>query len=121
MAGFAPRSRPSPRLCLPHTATVFVVIVLVYNLVTGAIYASYNALGLQLTGESPVASTQLGLFAASINANVNYMTRADGAGYHHAGATGLFLVDGLASVVCLVPLLFLVRSERRRRATHPAF
>jgi hypothetical protein len=27
----------------------------------------------------------------------------------------MYLVDGLASVVCIVPLLFLVKSERKRR------
>ena len=100
---------------LPRTAMVFIVTTLVYNTITGSIYAAYNALGLELTGDSPVASTQLGLFAASINVNVNYMTRADGVGYRKAGVTGMYLVDGLASVVCIVPLLFLVRSERRRR------
>jgi MFS family permease len=100
---------------LPRTAMVFIVTTLVYNTITGSIYAAYNALGLELTGDSPVASTQLGLFAASINVNVNYMTRADGLGYRKGGVTGMYLVDGLASVVCIVPLLFLVRSERRRR------
>lgn len=101
---------------LPRTPAVFIVSTLLYNLIIGSIYASYNALGLELTGDSPVASTQLGLFAASINTNVNYMTRADGLGYRKAGVTGLYLVDGLASVTAIVPLLFLVRSERRRRA-----
>jgi len=114
-AGFGTAVTAIAAALLPHTAVVFIVIVLLYNMVMGAIYASYNALGLQLTGDSPVASTQLGLFAAAINLNVNYMIRADGAGYKHGGATGLFLVDGLASLVCLVPLLFLVRYERRRR------
>jgi hypothetical protein len=101
---------------LPRTAMVFIVTTLVYNTITGSIYAAYNALGLELTGDSPVASTQLGLFAASINVNVNYMTRADGVGYRKGGVTGMYLVDGLASVVCIVPLLFLVKSERKRRA-----
>jgi MFS family permease len=100
---------------LPRTPTMFVMTTLVYNLAIGSIYAAYNALALEMTGDSPVASTQLGLFAASINVNVNYMTRADGLGYHKAGVTGLYLVDGLASVVCIVPMLFLVRAERRRR------
>jgi MFS family permease len=100
---------------LPRTAMVFIVTTLVYNAIIGSIYAAYNALGLELTGDSPVASTQLGLFAASINVNVNYMTRADGVGYRKGGVTGMYLVDGLASVVCIVPLLFLVRSERKRK------
>jgi len=101
---------------LPRTPAVYIVTTLLYNAITGSIYAAYNALGLELTGDSPVASTQLGLFAASINGNVNYMTRADGLGYRKAGVTGMYLVDGLASVVCIVPLLFLVKSERKRRA-----
>ena len=105
---------------LPRTATVYIVTTLVYNGIIGSIYASYQALGLELTGDSPVASTQLGLFAASINGNVNYMTRADGLGYSHAGVKGLYLVDGLSSIVCIVPLLFLVRAERRRRALRAA-
>jgi hypothetical protein len=101
---------------LPRTPLVFVVTVLLYNLMIGSIYAAYNALGLELTGNSPVASTQLGLFAASINGNVNYMTQADGLGYRKGGVTGMYLVDGLASLVCIVPLLFLVKAERRRTA-----
>jgi MFS family permease len=101
---------------LPRTAAVFIASTLLYNLGVGFIYASYSALGLELTGDSPVGATQLGLFAAAMNLSVNYMTRADGFGYHRAGATGLYLVDGLASVVCIVPLLFLVRAGRKRRA-----
>jgi len=106
---------------LPRTPAMFVASTLVYNLIVGSIYSSYQALGLELTGDSPVASTQLGLFAATINMNVNYMTRADGAGYRRAGVTGMYLVDGLASVVAIVPLLFLVKAERRRKpALHPS-
>ena len=101
---------------LPHTELAFVLSTLVYALATGSIYGSYQALGLELTGTSPVASTQLGLFAAAINVNLNYMTRFDGLGYKRGGATGLFLVDGLAGLVCIVPLLFLVRAELRRSA-----
>jgi hypothetical protein len=100
---------------LPRTPATFIASTLLYNLGVGFIYAAYSALGLELTGDSPVGATQLGLFAAALNLSVNYMTRADGFGYHRAGATGLYLVDGLASIVCLVPLLFLVRKERKRR------
>jgi predicted MFS family arabinose efflux permease len=56
-----------------------------------------------------VASTQLALFTAALNAAVVYMTWADGRGYAHFGVRGLFLVDGLAGAVALVPLLLLVR------------
>jgi len=101
---------------LPRTAAVFIGSTLIYNLGVGFIYAAYSALGLELTGDSPVGATQLGLFAAAINLNVNYMTRADGIGYHRAGATGLYLVDGLASLACIVPLLFLVGADLKGRA-----
>lgn len=99
---------------LPHTSLAFILSTLVYSMATGAIYGSYQALGLELTGKSPVASTQLGLFAAAINVNLNYMTRMDGWGYKRGGATGLFLVDGGAGLICVIGLLFLVRSELRR-------
>jgi hypothetical protein len=99
---------------LPRMPAVFIASTLLYNLGVGFIYAAYSALGLELTGDSPVGATQLGLFAAAMNLSVNYMTRADGFGYRRAGVTGLYLVDGLASIVCIVPLLFLVRTERRR-------
>jgi len=98
---------------LPHTALVFIVSTLTYSAIVGAIFAAYNALALQLTGSSPVAATQLGLFAAAINLNVNYMTRADGLGYRLSGVRGLFLVDGLASLLFLLPLLWVVRAEFR--------
>jgi hypothetical protein len=101
---------------LPHTANVYIVTTLVYNLAVGVIYAAYQSVGLELTGESPVASTQLGMFAASINANLTYMTLADGWGYRMGGVRGLYLMDGLASVVAIVPLLFLVRMLRRGMA-----
>jgi len=39
------------------------------------------------------------------------MTWADGQGYRHFGVRGLFLVDGLASAVALVPLAMLVRKR----------
>ncbi len=101
-----------------HTLAAFVAGALIYNALTGVVYASFNALGFQLVGrESAVASTQLGLFTAAINAAVVYMTWADGKGYKHFGVRGLFLVDGLASAVALVPLLLLVRRQLRRERT----
>jgi hypothetical protein len=60
------------------------------------------------------------MFAASINANVNYMTIFDGMGYRHAGVRGLYLVDGLASFAAIVPLFFLVRYLRGRKEIAPA-
>jgi MFS family permease len=102
---------------LPHTALIFIVSTLTYSAIVGAIFAAYNALALQLTGSSPVAATQLGLFAAAINLNVNYMTRADGLGYRLSGVRGLFLVDGLASLLFLLPLLWVVRAQRRTQSS----
>ena len=41
----------------PHTATTFIVGVLVYNGIAGVVYAAFNALGYQLVGQkSSVAS-----------------------------------------------------------------
>lgn len=98
-----------------HTLAAFVAGALIYNGLTGVVYASFNALGFQLVGrESAVASTQLGLFTAAINAAIVYMTWADGQGYKHFGVRGLFLVDALASLVSLVPLLLLVKKQLRR-------
>ena len=95
-----------------HTEAAFIAGALIYNALTGVVYASFNALAFQLTGqESTVASTQLALFTAAINAAVVYMTWADGQGYRHFGVRGLFLVDGLASAVALVPLAMLVRKR----------
>lgn len=96
----------------PHNATAFIVGVLVYNGIAGVVYAAFNALGYQLVGQkSPVASTQLGLFSASTNAAIVYMTWADGQGYKHFGVRGLLMTDGLASLVSGVLLLVLLRGQ----------
>lgn len=93
-----------------HTEVAFIAGALIYNALTGVVYAAFNSLGFQLTGrKSAVASTQLALFTAAINAAVVYMTWSDGQGYKHFGVQGLFLVDALASAVALLPLLVLVR------------
>ncbi|HTV07369.1 MAG TPA: MFS transporter [Acidobacteriaceae bacterium] len=93
-----------------HSAAAFIAGALIYNALTGVVYAAFNALGFQLVGnKSAVASTQLALFTAAINAAVVYMTWADGQGYKHFGVQGLFLVDALASAAALLPLLVLVK------------
>jgi hypothetical protein len=95
-----------------HTLAAFIAGVVIYNALTGVVYASFNALAFQLVGRtSVVASTQLGLFTAAINAAVVYMTWADGQGFKHFGVRGLFLVDALASAAAMVPLLLLIRRE----------
>ncbi|HTZ73324.1 MAG TPA: MFS transporter [Candidatus Aquilonibacter sp.] len=100
----------------PHTPVTFIVGALVYNGLAGVVYAAFNALGFQLTGQhSPVASTQLGLFAAATNLAIVYMTWADGQGYKHFGVRGLLLTDSLAAMISAILLLVLLR----RRLTKP--
>jgi MFS family permease len=95
-----------------HTLEAYIAGVLIYNALTGVVYAAFNSLAFQLVGRtSAVASTQLGLFTAAINAAVVYMTWADGQGFKNFGVRGLFLVDALASAVALVPLFLLIRKE----------
>lgn len=101
----------------PHTASVFVAGVLIYNGVAGLCYAAFTALGLQLTGtRNPTASTQMALFAAASNAAIDYMTWADGQGYRMFGIRGLFLVDGLAAIGAAIPLLIFLRWRAGVRA-----
>ena len=75
----------------------------------GVAYAAFNALGYQLVGQkNPVASTQLGLFSASTNGAIVYMTWFDGQGYKHFGVRGLLLTDGLAGAISAILLLSLL-------------
>lgn len=101
--------------CCPHTAWSFTYGVLAYNLAAGLSYAAFSALGFQLVGNrSPVASTVLGLFAASTNAAIVYMTWLDGVGYRFFGVTGLLCVDAGTSFAAATLLLWLARAELRR-------
>ncbi|GGA78728.1 hypothetical protein GCM10011507_32460 [Edaphobacter acidisoli] len=103
----------------PHDTAAFVVGVLVYNGIAGVVYAAFNSLGYQLVGQkSPVASTQLGLFAAATNGAIVYMTWADGQGYKHFGVRGLLMTDGLASMISGVLLLVLLRGQLRGIRRH---
>ncbi len=80
------RAEPS-RSPSPHTQTSFVLGVLIYNGIAGIAYAAFTALGLQLVGHhSPVASTQLGLFAAATNGAIVFMTGGGGDGEDTATA-----------------------------------
>ena len=104
---------------LPHVPENFVWLALAYNGIAGVSYAAFTSLSLQLIGHaSPVASTQLGLFSASTNGAIVFMTAADGLGYRHFGVRGLLLTDGLASLAAAIPLLFLVRRYLRRAPEH---
>lgn len=101
-----------------HTPAAFVWGVLLYNACAGISYAAFTALTLQLVGHSsPVAATQLGLFAASTNGAIDLMTWVDGRGYKHFGVRGLLAVDGLTAILAGIPLLFLVYHELRRNRT----
>lgn len=94
----------------PHTPMNFVFGALVYNGIAGVVYAAFNAFGYQLVGQkSAVASTQLGLFSASTNLAIVYMTWADGQASKHFGVTGLLLTDSLASMISAGLLLILLR------------
>jgi MFS family permease len=100
----------------PHNPVSFVWGVLLYNGIAGVVYAAFNALGYQLVGqESPVASAQLGLFSASTNAAIVYMTWADGQGYKYFGIRGLLLTDGGASLLSAILLLLLLGSRLKAR------
>jgi MFS family permease len=100
----------------PHTPLAFILGVLAYNGLAGVSYAAFNALGFQLVGmDSPVASTQLGLFAAATNFAIVYMTWADGLGFKHFGTRGLLLTDGLASMISAILLLTLLGGRLRKK------
>ncbi len=100
----------------PHTPIAYIAGALVYNGLAGVGYAAFNAFGYQLVGQkSAVASTQLGLFAASTNFAITYMTWGDGLASKHFGATGLLLTDSLASMTSAILLLILLR----KRLTKP--
>ena len=94
---------------LPQTQPAFIAGAILYSGLTGVVLAAFNALAYQLVGQtSAVASTQLGLFLAALNAAIVYMTWADGQGYKHFGIRGLFLIDGLSGLLSIIPLLWLV-------------
>jgi len=94
----------------PHTPTDFILGALVYNGLAGVVYAAFNAFGYELVGNnSAVASTQLGLFSASTNFAIVYMTWADGQASKFFGVTGLLLTDSIASMVTAIVLLILLR------------
>jgi MFS family permease len=98
-----------------HTSTTFISGVLIYNGITGVVYAAFNSLGYQLVGQrSDVASTQLGLFSAATNAAIVYMTWVDGQGYKHFGIRGLLLTDSIASILAGALLLYFLGSRLKK-------
>jgi predicted MFS family arabinose efflux permease len=64
--------------------------------------------------KSAVASTQLGLFSASTNLAIVYMTWADGQGYKHFGVHGLLMTDGLAGLISGIALLVLLGRQLKK-------
>lgn len=96
----------------PHTPLDFIIGALIYNGLAGVSYAAFNALSYQLVGQnSAVASTQLGLFSASTNFAIVYMTWGDGMASKHFGVTGLLMTDSFASMISAVLLLVLLRKH----------
>ena len=96
----------------PHTPLNYILGALIYNGLAGIAYAAFNAFGYELVGQkSAVASTQLGLFSASTNLAIVYMTWADGQGFKHFGASGLLLTDSLAAMITAIALLILFRKR----------
>lgn len=94
----------------PHTPMDFILGALVYNGLAGVVYAAFNAFGYQLVGQnSAVASTQLGLFSASTNLAIVYMTWADGHASKYFGVTGLLLTDSIAAMISAIALLIVLR------------
>lgn len=84
----------------PHTPLTFTMGVLWYSAMVGIILAAFTAHSLELVGESHVAAaTMISIFLASLNGASAYMTWFDGLGYRWGGVTGLFLIDGTASIV----------------------
>lgn len=105
----------------PHTPMSYLWGALVYNGFAGVAYAAFNALGYQLVGQkSAVASTQLGLFSASTNAAIVYMTWGDGQGYKHFGVRGLLLTDALASILAATILLLLFWKQLKKKPVDAA-
>lgn len=99
----------------PYSPATFILGVLIYNGVTGVVYAAFNSLGYQLVGQrNVVASTQLGLFSAATNAAIVYMTWVDGQGYKHFGIRGLLLTDSIASIVSGALLLYFLGNRLKR-------
>ena len=101
----------------PRAPWVYIAGVLFYNGLAGIAYAAFNALGYQIVGQNnAVASTQLGLFAASTNFAIVYMTWSDGQGFQHFGVRGMMLTDGGAAIIAGTLLWWLLG----RRLGHPA-
>ncbi len=101
--------------CLPHTQTSFVGSILFDRLAWGAQVAVYHALVLQLVRNSPVATTQISLFASAFYLSQSYMSLVDGVAYKHGGVKALFLVDGLPGLLLAIPVFFVIRAWLARK------
>jgi PAT family beta-lactamase induction signal transducer AmpG len=93
----------------PLRAPTYLIGAATYALCTGAGYAAFMALALELLGSDPAASgTLFALFMAASNVPIVYMLRLDGLGHRHFGVRGMLVADGAANAVFGVVLLMLL-------------
>jgi MFS transporter, PAT family, beta-lactamase induction signal transducer AmpG len=102
-------------MMLPRSTAVFTSGALIYVVGTGLSFAAWNALALELVGDSPsTAGTRFSLFGCASNAPVAYMTWLDGQGARFWGVNGLLGVDMLGAVLGIVGLALLLRCQVSR-------
>jgi MFS family permease len=105
----------------PLRAPTYLIGAGTYALCTGAGYAAFMALALELLGSDPAASgTLFALFMAASNVPIVYMLRLDGLGHRHFGVRGMLVTDGAANAVFgVVLLMLLARASRVIHVRHP--
>lgn len=94
---------------VPLRPATYVIGAAMYALCTGAAYAAFMALALELLGSDRTASgTMFTLFMAAANVPVVYMLRLDGLGHRLFGVRGMIVTDAAANAVFAVGLLMLL-------------
>lgn len=120
VAGFGGATAALAMIWMPHTLVYFVIGVLGYNFFQGINYTAFTAFEYEIVGPgNPLASTQIALLTAAVNAPISYMTRIDGHFYGRHGLSGMFAVDGISSIAVGTMLLLLFRRFRVGRV-HPS-
>jgi hypothetical protein len=110
VAGFGGAAAALSMIWMPHTLVYFVIGVLGYNFFQGINYTAFAAFEYEIVGPgNPLASTQIALLTAAVNAPISYMTRIDGHFYGRHGLRGMLAVDGLTSIAVGTTLLLLFR------------
>jgi len=94
---------------VPLRPATYVIGAAMYALCTGAAYAAFMALALELLGSDRTASgTMFTLFMAAANVPVVYMLRLDGLGHRLFGVRGMIVTDAAANALFAVGLLMLL-------------